>query len=149
MSLLLLFELAELALQCGERLGQLCDGGVRALERARCFVGAERHRALRALGAVLEHRAELEGLADDGQQRVPVAGDIARAEGLDDDAAQLLGHDGLKERKLNSRKDLDDPDGNRVKSLELQSAFLPRQKGGFDESNADNRLGKDKKKRLI
>ena len=31
---------------------------------------------------------------------------------LDDDAAQPLGHDLLKERELNAREDLQHPDGN-------------------------------------
>ena len=91
---------ALLLIAAGKEIVELGDGGLgrhvksadraRALERAGRFVGAERHRALRTLRADREHRAVLEGLADDGQQRVPVAGDVARAEGLDDDAARSV-----------------------------------------------------------
>lgn len=106
------------------------------------FVGAERHRALRTLRADREHRAVLKRLADDGQQRVPVAGDVARAERLDDDTAELFGHNGLEQRKLNARKYLDDADGNIIKRPKLEPAFLPRQEGGFIIFDGNARLGK-------
>ena len=59
-----------------------------------------------------QHRAVVKGLFDDRQQRAAVPGNVPRAEGLDDDAAQPLGHDLLKERELNAREDLQHPDGN-------------------------------------
>ncbi len=113
---------ALLLIAAGKKIVELGDGGlgrhVQPADRARPFQGvrglvsAQRHRPLRTLRADRQHRAVVKGLFDDRQQRAAVPGNVPRAEGLDDDAAQPLGHDLLKERELNAREDLQHPDGN-------------------------------------
>ena len=79
----------------------------RAGEAAAGLIGAQVDCALRALGANDEHRAVLGRAPDDRQECAPVAGNVAGAKCLDDDAAELFGHDLLEERELNSGEDFD------------------------------------------
>ena len=84
-------------------------------ETAAGFIGTEVDCALRALGTHHEHRTVLGRAPNDRQKCAPVAGDVAGAKCLDDDAAELFGHDLLEQRKLNSRKDLNDADREALK----------------------------------
>ena len=110
----LLYRLIVIA--AAEKIIQLRDGCLRrhvvsahcprAGEAAAGLIGAEVDCALRALGANDEHRAVFGRAIDDRQERAPVAGYVAGSKCLDDDAAELFGHDLLEERELDSWKDL-------------------------------------------
>ena len=76
-------------------------------ETAAGLIGAEVDCALRALGANHEHRAVLGRAPNDWQERAPVAGNVAGTKCLDDNATELLGHDLLEQRELDSGKDFD------------------------------------------
>ena len=72
----------------------------RAGETAAGLIGTEVDCALRALGANHEHRTVLRRAPDDRQERTPIAGNVAGAKCLDDDASELFGHDLLVQRTL-------------------------------------------------
>ena len=87
----------------------------RAGKTAAGLIGAEVDCSLRALGANHEHRTVFGRAPDNRQERAPVAGNVAGAKGLDDDAAELFGHDLLEQRELDSGKDLNYADRKALK----------------------------------
>ena len=122
-----------IVITAAEKVIELRDGCLRRhVESAHCprageaaagLIGAEVDCTLRALGANHEHRAILGRAADDWQERAPVAGNVAGAKCLDDDAAELFGHDLLEQRELDPGKDFDYADREALEQTNSERAF--------------------------
>ena len=80
------------------------------------------------------------GLANDGKQGIRVAGDVAGAEGLDDDALQPLCHDRIEEVELDAGENLDDADGHVLQPLEGKPSPIGRQQRRSVVADGDARL---------